>query len=197
MAISTRRSEEWQAGEWQLGAYRGKQTRTGNSLGFRFDAALFKSHPEFSGEVAAHVIAPGRMLVTAVEPRSDERDAVMESFLAFLSNDIAKEPGAVKPRDPGAAEFRQENTLGADNRHWFRAKFHERYRLFYRFSSKEKVIVFAWVNGDGTLRKADSKTDPYAIFRGMLEAGDPPESMRELLAAASSLEAEAGRRSRL
>jgi toxin YhaV len=96
------------------------------------------------------------------------------------------------PRDPGAAEFRQGNTLGADNRHWFRAKFHERYRLFYRFSSKEKVIVFAWVNGDGTLRKADSKTDPYAIFRGMLEAGDPPESMRELLAAASSLEAEAG-----
>jgi hypothetical protein len=96
MGISTRRSEEWQAGEWQSGAYRGKQTRTGNSLGFRFDAALFKSHPEFSGEVTAHVIAPGRMLVTAVEPRSDERDA-------FLSNDIAKEPGAVKPLESGLA----------------------------------------------------------------------------------------------
>jgi hypothetical protein len=93
MAISTRRS----------GEYRGKQTRTGNSLGFRFDGALFKSHPEFSGEVTAHVIAPGRMLVTAAEPLSEERDAVMESFLAFLANDIAKEPGAVKPLDSGLA----------------------------------------------------------------------------------------------
>jgi toxin YhaV len=45
------------------------------------------------------------------------------------------------PRDPNAAEFRQGNTLGADNRQWFRAKFHERYRLFFRFSSKEKVIA--------------------------------------------------------
>jgi Toxin with endonuclease activity, of toxin-antitoxin system len=28
------------------------------------------------------------------------------------------------PRNPNAAEFRQGNTLGPDNRHWFRAKFH-------------------------------------------------------------------------
>jgi len=87
----------------------------------------------------------------------------------------------VIPRDPGAAEFRQGNTLGADNRHWFRAKFHERYRLFYRFSSKEKIIVYAWVNDERTLRKAGSRTDPYAAFRGMLEAGNPPGSMEELL----------------
>jgi toxin YhaV len=95
------------------------------------------------------------------------------------------------PRDPGAPEFRQGNTLGADNRHWFRAKFHERYRLFYRFSSREKVIVYAWVNDEGTLRKAGSKTDPYAIFRAMLEAGNPPGSMQALLAAAASLQGEA------
>jgi len=85
------------------------------------------------------------------------------------------------PRDPGAAEFRQGNTLGSDNRHWFRAKFHERYRLFYRFSSKEKVIIYAWVNDDRTLRKAGSKTDPYRVFRGMLEAGDPPNTVKQLL----------------
>ena len=45
--------------------YRGKQAKTGNSLGLRFDKALFQSHPEFSGRVRAHVIAPGRMLVIA------------------------------------------------------------------------------------------------------------------------------------
>jgi toxin YhaV len=77
--------------------------------------------------------------------------------------------------------FRQGNTLGKDNRHWFRAKFHERYRLFYRFSTKEKLIVYAWVSDEKTLRQAGSKTDPYSVFRRMLEAGDPPRSMEELL----------------
>ena len=91
------------------------------------------------------------------------------------------------PRDPGAPEFRQGNTLGADNRHWFRAKFHERYRLFYRFSSKEKVIVYAWVNDDRTLRKARAKTDPYHVFRSMLESGDPPAGMKELHAQAREM----------
>jgi len=32
------------------------------------------------------------------------------------------------PRDPRAPAFRQGDTLGPENRHWFRAKFHQRYR---------------------------------------------------------------------
>jgi hypothetical protein len=75
--------------------YRGKRTRTGN--GFRFDRALFKSHPEFAGEVKAHVIAPGRMLVSVAEPVNNRRDPVMQSFLAFLANDIATVPKSIKP----------------------------------------------------------------------------------------------------
>ena len=89
------------------------------------------------------------------------------------------------PRDPEAAEFRQGNTLGTDNRHWFRARFHECYRLFYRFSPKEKVIIYAWVNDESTLRKAGAKTDPYRVFKSMLESGNPPQSVQELLAKAS------------
>ena len=91
------------------------------------------------------------------------------------------------PRNPGALEFRQGNTLGSDNRHWFRAKFHERYRLFYRFSSKEKVIIYAWVNDERTLRKSGSRTDPYRVFRAMLEAGDPPNTMEQLLLRAKEM----------
>jgi toxin YhaV len=91
------------------------------------------------------------------------------------------------PRDPNAAEFRQGNTLGPDNRHWFRAKFHERYRLFYRFSREQRVILYAWVNDEGTLRKSGSRTDPYRVFRAMLEAGDPPSSMERLLAHAKEM----------
>lgn len=85
------------------------------------------------------------------------------------------------PRNPNAPEFRQGNTLGEDNRQWFRAKFHERYRLFYRFSSREKIIIYAWVNDENSLRKAGAKTDPYTIFRNMLASGNPPSSIRELL----------------
>jgi toxin YhaV len=93
----------------------------------------------------------------------------------------------VIPRNPNAAEFRQGNTLGVDYRQWFRAKFHQRFRLFFRFSSKEKVIVYAWMNDERTLRKAGAKTDPYRVFREMLKAGDPPRTMEELLAQAREL----------
>jgi toxin YhaV len=93
----------------------------------------------------------------------------------------------IVPRDPGASEFRRGNTLGADNRHWFRAKFHQRYRLFYRFSSKEKVIVYAWMSDEGTLRKSGSKTDPYRVFHDLLKAGDPPATLEQLLKRAKEL----------
>ena len=79
--------------------YRGKQTKTGNSSGFRFEGALFKSHPEFNGEVTAHVIAPGRMLVTAETPDRERADPVMASFLAFLAQDIARAPEDIRPLD--------------------------------------------------------------------------------------------------
>ena len=105
-------------------------------------------------------------------------------LLATISRYIRE----IIPRDPNAAELRQGNTLGADNRHWFRAKFHERYRLFYRFSSKDKVIVYAWVNDENTLRKAGSKTDRYSVFRAMLDAGNPPGTMAELLAVSAKIE---------
>jgi toxin YhaV len=85
------------------------------------------------------------------------------------------------PRDPNAAEFRQGNTLGPDNRHWFRAKFHQRFRLFYRFSSRDKVLVYAWMSDELTLRKSGSKTDPYRVFSDLLKAGDPPGTMEQLL----------------
>src|SRR5258708_7611706 len=87
--------------------YRSMQAKTGNSLGLRFDKALFQSHPEFSGEVRAHLIAPGRMLVIA-EPvtklRRRKDDPVMEAFLGFLAKDMAAAPHQIRPLDP--AQFR-------------------------------------------------------------------------------------------
>jgi hypothetical protein len=77
--------------------YRGKWSRTGNSSGFRFEGALFKSHPEFNGEVKAHILAPGRMLVTAEVAKQPHSDPVMASFLAFLGQDIERAPEKIKP----------------------------------------------------------------------------------------------------
>lgn len=110
-----------------------------------------------------------------------------EQPAAKLLTTIYRHVTEIIPKNPNAAEFRQGNTLGADNRHWFRAKFHERYRLFYRFSSKEKVIVYAWVNDERPLRKSGSKTDPYSVFRSLLESGDPPNTMEQLLKRAKEM----------
>lgn len=94
------------------------------------------------------------------------------------------------PADPGAPAFRLGSTLGAHRKHWFRARFYQQYRLFYRFDSAMKVIVLAWVNDENTLRTYGSKTDVYAIFRGMLDGGNPPDDFDMLMQAAM---AESGR----
>ena len=91
-------------GETASVAYKGKRTRTGNSSGFRFEGALFKSHPEFDGEVTAHVIAPGRMLVTAEPKKVEKNDPVLEAFLAFLDKDMASNPEKLRPLDAGLFE---------------------------------------------------------------------------------------------
>jgi hypothetical protein len=53
---------------------------------------------------------------------------------------------------------------------------------------EQQPIVYAWVNDENTLRKAGSKTDPYSIFRTMLDAGDPPGTMAGLLAVSAKIE---------
>ena len=40
-------------------------------------------------------------------------------------------------------EYRQGNTMGPAFRHWRRAKIGRRFRLFFRFDSKTKIIIFA------------------------------------------------------
>lgn len=88
------------------------------------------------------------------------------------------------PEDPTRDAYRQGATLGARHKHWFRAKFLQQFRLFFRYhqSGTTRIIVFAWVNDDDTLRAYDSTTDAYAIFRKMLARGNPPDDWAALLA---------------
>ena len=97
---------------------------------------------------------------------------------------IAKLAFEVIPQDPARPEYRQGSTLGDENKHWFRAKFFQQYRLFFRFHAQAKMIVFAWVNDEQTLRSSGSKSDPYAVFEKMLGRGNPPDDWNALVAVA-------------
>ena len=91
------------------------------------------------------------------------------------------------PRDPANPTFRHGGTLAGDRRHWFRAKTgNGRYRLFYRFQSTARIIVYAWVNDGDSLRTYGSRTDAYAVFGRMLDAGNPPDDWKALVDVASS-----------
>ena len=97
---------------------------------------------------------------------------------------IAKLAFDVIPQDPSRSEYRQGGTLGDNRKHWYRAKFFQQYRLFFRYHAAAKVIVFAWVNDDDTKRAYESDDDAYRVFRKMLESGHPPDDWNELLAQA-------------
>jgi toxin YhaV len=84
------------------------------------------------------------------------------------------------PSDPARDEYRQGNTMGPDFRHWRRAKIGRRFRLFFRYDSRTKVIVYAWVNDEKTLRTAGNKNDPYTVFQKMLSRGNPPSDWNKL-----------------
>lgn len=94
---------------------------------------------------------------------------------------IAKLAFDVIPQDPARPEYRQGGTLGEDHRHWFRAKFFQQYRLFFRYHAPSKVIVLAWVNDEQSKRAYESGYDAYRVFRKMLDGGHPPDDWHQLL----------------
>jgi antitoxin PrlF len=85
--------------------YAGKVTRVGNSKGIRLDAAFFKAHPEFGGEVQATVLAEGQVLLSAKAKRrgrdrkSEAPDPVVASFLGFLERQMRAHPERIRPLD--------------------------------------------------------------------------------------------------
>jgi len=116
--------------------------------------------------------------------RANANVKTLEALAKVMLNDV--------PEDPSRPAYRQGNTLGPEHRHWMRAKFGGRFRLFFRYDSRSRVIVYAWINDEQTLRKQGSKTDPYATFRRMLDRGNPPDSWEALVAAAREAEPTVG-----
>ncbi len=94
---------------------------------------------------------------------------------------IAKLAFDIIPQDPTRSDYRQGTTLGDDYKHWFRAKFFQQYRLFFRYHQESKIIVYAWVNDENSKRTYESNTDAYRVFKKMLESGCPPDDWNALL----------------
>jgi toxin YhaV len=62
-----------------------------------------------------------------------------------------------------------------------RAKFgNGRFRLYFRYDTGARIIIFAWVNDETTLRTYGVKTDAYKVFKGMLNGGNPPDDRASL-----------------
>ena len=114
-------------------------------------------------------------------PKGYESNANVKLFRA-LSQLILE----VVPSDPGREEYRKGNTLGPEHRHWRRAKIGRQFRLFFRYDSRSRTFVFAWVNDGQTLRSSGRKSDPYAMFEKMLKRGSPPDDWKSLVAASRS-----------
>lgn len=115
------------------------------------------------------------------DPQGFEANANVRLFTA-----LSKLIFDALPSDPGREEYRQGNTMGPAFRHWRRAKVGRRFRLFFRYDSKTRIIIFAWVNDENTLRSSGGKSDPYAVFQRMLERGHPPDDWEALMAASQS-----------
>ena len=124
--------------------------------------------------------------------RKDPAGYVKENAAKRLAA-IAKLAFEVIPQDPARPEYRQGNTLGDEHKHWFRAKFFQQYRMFFRFHEQAKVIVFAWVNDEDTKRAYESAGDAYRVFRRMLDSGRPPSDWGQLLAEARAESERLGR----
>jgi toxin YhaV len=110
------------------------------------------------------------------DPKSYTRKNATKKLAA-----ISKLAFKIIPQDPARTDYRQGSTLGDEHKHWFRAKFFQQYRLFFRYHQESKIIVYAWVNDDDTKRAYGSNTDAYRIFRRMIESGHPPDDWKSLL----------------
>jgi toxin YhaV len=129
------------------------------------------------------------LFLAQLEALAQQVEAFKQKFpLEYVKKNATKRLAAITklafdviPQDPARPEYRQGNTLGDNHKHWFRAKFFQQYRLFFRYHASSKVIVFAWVNDEGTKRAYESSDDAYRVFHKMLESGHPPDDWNQLL----------------
>lgn len=101
-------------------------------------------------------------------------------LLASIQKAITKDV----PNDPMHSKFLLGKALSGKYKEWRRIKsgLPPRYRLFFRFFSGTRNIIFVWVNDEFTLRKKGAKNDVYNVFQTMIDRGMIPKSYKNLFA---------------
>ena len=102
-----------------------------------------------------------------------------------LFNALAQLMLETVPSDPSRDEYRQGNTMGPAFRHWRRAKLGRRFRLFFRFDSKTRIIIFmAMMEAQTYLAKRQARADLNAFDAVMARTGgEPPREGDRILPA--------------
>lgn len=134
------------------------------------------------------------LFLDQLEALIDEVEALQKKDpVGYLRKNAAKRLGAIRrlafdviAQAPGSPVYRLGGILGAEHKHWFRAKFFQQYRLFFRYHASSKIIVLVWVNDDDCKRAYESSGDAYKIFRRMLGSGHPPDDWDQLLQEATA-----------
>jgi toxin YhaV len=121
-------------------------------------------------------------VATAVRKPNDAPSKVLKWLIEAIFDYI--------PADPTRNDYRQGRTLGRGKTHWFRDKYAGRFRLFFRYDSGSKIIIYGWVNDENTLRTRGARSDAYAVFKRVLDAGTPPNDWKALLKEASAPKAQ-------
>lgn len=129
-------------------------------------------------------------LLTAVENERAKKPDTFEQSADFkLLRQLGYLAFDLIPQDPTSKQFRQDDSLGEGRTFWFRGVFgNKRFRLFFRFRTDARVVIYAWVNDDDTLRTYGSQTDAYYVFSKMLDGGNPPDDWDTLLQQSSTKE---------
>ena len=103
----------------------------------------------------------------AQDPQGFESNANLKLF-----NALAQLMLETVPSDPSRDEYRQGNTMGPAFRHWRRAKLGRRFRLFFRFDSKTRIIIFmAMMEAQTYLAKRQARADLNAFDAVMARTG--------------------------
>ena len=116
----------------------------------------------------------------AQDPQGFESNANLKLF-----NALAQLMLETVPSDPSRDEYRQGNTMGPAFRHWRRAKLGRRFRLFFRFDSKTRIIIFmATMEAQTYLAKRQARADLNAFDAVMARTGgEPPREGDRILPA--------------
>lgn len=49
------------------------------------------------------------------------------------------------PQDPTCHKYRQDNILDSGRKYWLQAGFFKHHKLFFRYHSESRIILYAWV----------------------------------------------------